>query len=202
MARLRGFFRRLWHERWYLGMSVIGAFIMPHPPVIIPSVGKGEEKRVEKTVRAYRKAAREIAQLKPETIVVTSPHAVLYADYLHISPGAGASGDFRQFGSQEGPVSFSYDTQFVEALTQEAKRMRIPAGTFGERNPSVDHGTLVPLTFVNGEYRGYRLVRCSISGLDPLTHYNFGRCIARAAEKLNRRTVMIASGDLSHKLKE
>ncbi|HBG55304.1 MAG TPA: extradiol ring-cleavage dioxygenase, partial [Ruminococcaceae bacterium] len=63
-------------------MSVIGAFIMPHPPVIIPSVGKGEEKRVEKTVRAYRKAAREIAQLKPETIVVTSPHAVLYADYL------------------------------------------------------------------------------------------------------------------------
>ena len=183
-------------------MSVIGAFIMPHPPVIIPSVGKGEEKRVEKTVRAYRKAAREIAQLKPETIVVTSPHAVLYADYLHISPGAGASGDFRQFGSQEGPVSFSYDTQFVEALTQEAKRMRIPAGTFGERNPSVDHGTLVPLTFVNGEYRGYRLVRCSISGLDPLTHYNFGRCIARAAEKLNRRTVMIASGDLSHKLKE
>ena len=183
-------------------MSVIGAFIMPHPPLAVPSVGKGEEKGIEKTLRAYRQAAREIAEWKPETLVVTSPHATLYADYLHISPGGGAGGDFHAFGSREAPVSFSYDTEFVAELTRQAKEAGVPAGTFGERDPAVDHGVLVPLTFVNEAYRSYRLVRCSISGLDPLTHYNFGRCIARAAEKLGRRTALIASGDLSHKLKE
>ncbi len=189
-------------ERWFVDMSVVGAYIMPHPPIVVPSVGKGEEKRIEKTVQAYRKAARGIAELKPETIVVTSPHAVLYADYLHIAPGKSASGDLHQFGSADPPVTFPYDTDFVTALTVETGKEHIPAGTFGERDPSVDHGTLVPLTYVNEAYRDYKLVRCSISGLDPLTHYNFGRCIARAAEKLNRRTVLVASGDLSHKLRE
>ena len=35
-----------------------------------------------------------------------------------------------------------------------------------------------------------------------LTHYRFGQCIARAAQTLGRKTVLIASGDLSHKLSE
>jgi AmmeMemoRadiSam system protein A len=183
-------------------MALVGAFIMPHPPVIIPAVGKGEEKKIWRTTQAYQKAARQIAELQPETIVVTTPHSVLYADYLHISPGSSARGDFSQFGAKGNPEEFSYDTAFVAALTDESKKAGIPAGTFGEKDPAVDHGSLVPLTFVNEVYHGYRLVRCSLSGLGPLVHYNYGRCIRRTAEKLNRRTVLIASGDLSHKLKE
>lgn len=183
-------------------MALVGAFILPHPPVIIPAVGKGEEKRIHKTTEAYQKAAGKIAELKPETIVVTTPHSVLYSDYLHISPGESASGSFRQFGASGPSAEFAYDTGFVKALTEEAGKAGVPAGTFGEKDPSVDHGALVPLTFVNGAYRGYKLVRCSISGLGPAVHYEFGRCIARTAEKLGRRTVLIASGDLSHKLTE
>lgn len=183
-------------------MPIIGAFIMPHPPIIIPEVGKGEETKIRKTIDAYRKAARQIADLKPETIVLTTPHAVAYADYLHISPGDKAEGNFASFGAPNTKAEFTYDTEFVAKLTEEAKRAGIPAGTFGEKDPSVDHGALVPLTFVNEVYAGkYRLVRCSISGLGPLVHYNYGRCIAKAAKDIGRRTVIIASGDLSHKLK-
>lgn len=183
-------------------MALVGAFIMPHPPIIIPAVGNGEEKKIHKTTEAYQKAALQIAELKPETIVVTTPHSVLYADYLHISPGDTARGSFRRFGAEGAPAEFAYDTDFVKALTGEAGKADVPAGTFGEKDPSVDHGTLVPLTFVNEAYRSYKLVRCSISGLGPQVHYEFGRCIARTADKLNRRTVLIASGDLSHKLTE
>lgn len=183
-------------------MALVGAFIMPHPPIIIPAVGHGEEKKIQKTTEAYQKAARKIAELQPETIVVTTPHSVMYADYLHISPGQKAHGSFHRFGAKDAAVTFTYDTDFVNALTEEAGIAGVPAGTFGEKDPSVDHGTLVPLTFVSEAYRNYKLVRCSLSGLGPQVHYEFGRCIARAAEKLNRRTVLIASGDLSHKLTE
>lgn len=183
-------------------MSVTAAFIMPHPPIIIPSVGKGEERKICSTAEACRQVSREIEALQPETVVVTTPHSVLYADYLHISPGEGARGDFRQFGSAQGALEFRYDTEFVAALTEEAVSEGLPAGTFGEKDPSVDHGALVPLSFVREAYGGFRLVRCSISGLSPLEHYRFGQCIARAAEKLGRKTVLIASGDLSHKLSE
>ena len=75
-------------------MAVIGAVMVPHPPLIIPEVGRGEEKAIQKTINAYHQAAKEIAALQPETIVVTTPHSIMYGDYFHISPGfdAGASG--------------------------------------------------------------------------------------------------------------
>ncbi len=182
-------------------MAVIGAFIMPHPPIIVPSVGKGEEQKIQKTAQAYAHAAEEIARMKPETLVVLSPHAVAYADYLHISPGATAKGDLSEFGSADPPLEFDCDTQFVAALSEEAARRRIPAGTFGDKHRPIDHGALVPLTFITQAYRDFRLVRCSISGLSALTHYRFGQCIAHTAELLDRRVILIASGDLSHKLK-
>ncbi len=181
-------------------MAIIGAFIMPHPPVIIPAVGKGEESAIRETADACERAAQEIAALHPDTIVVTSPHAELYADYLHIAPGEHAEGSFEQFGAPDERFSFDCDTEFIAALTLEAKKRNLPAGTFGARNHPVDHGALVPLSFVNRAFRDYKLVRCSISGLGPLEHYRFGECVAAAAELLDRRTVLIGSGDLSHKL--
>ncbi|MBS6342053.1 MAG: AmmeMemoRadiSam system protein A, partial [Eubacterium limosum] len=90
-------------------MSVVGTFIVPHPPIILPEVGRGEEKKIEKTARAYRAVAKRIAELKPDTIVITSPHSVMYADYFHISPGSGAEGDLRAFGVSGVLVKASYD---------------------------------------------------------------------------------------------
>ena len=29
-------------------MAILGAFIVPHPPLLIPEVGKGEEKQIKK----------------------------------------------------------------------------------------------------------------------------------------------------------
>ena len=73
-------------------MPILGAFILPHPPIILPEVGKGEEKKIQKTSDSFREVARRIKALAPETIVLTSPHSVMYADYLHISPGEKAAG--------------------------------------------------------------------------------------------------------------
>ena len=68
-------------------MPIVAAYMVPHPPMIIPQVGRGSEKQITKTIRAYEAVAAGIAGIRPETIIVTSPHAVLYADYFHISPG-------------------------------------------------------------------------------------------------------------------
>lgn len=183
-------------------MSVLAAFAVPHPPIILPEVGHGEERKIQKTIDAYRAVMRRAAELHPETIVLTSPHTVMYADYFHISPGAGAEGDFGQFGAPQVRVKAEYDTEFVESLSKLCGEQRIPAGTFGERNKSLDHATMIPLRFLSEFAVGCRVVRIGLSGLSPLTHYRLGQCIARTAEKLNRRVVFIASGDLSHKLKD
>lgn len=181
-------------------MPITGAFILPHPPIVLPEIGRGEEKKIQKTADAFREAARRIAKLRPETIVIVSPHSVMYADYIHISPGRTAAGDLGQFSARGVSLSADYDTGFVSELEQAAQKAGLAAGTLGERNKALDHGTIIPLYYVNEQYRDYQLVRIGLSGLSMAEHYKFGMCIGEIAEKSGKNIVFIASGDLSHKV--
>ena len=183
-------------------MPIAAAYMVPHPPMIVPEVGRGSEKQIEKTIAAYRAVAAEIAEIRPETIIVTRPHAVLYADYFHISPGEHASGDFGSFRAPGVKFRKEYDTELVSAVCALAKGKDFPAGTLGERDRHLDHGTMVPLYFVDQVYTDYRLVRIGLSGLPLPDHYALGQMIRQAVEQTGRKTVLIASGDLSHKLQD
>lgn len=193
-------------------MSVVAAFAVPHPPLIVPGVGHGREAGIAATVKAYREVGRRIAALAPETIVISSPHSTAYLDYLHISGGPGASGTFAQFGDAHDGSTVTYDVEFVRALCNVADAEGMSAGTAGERTPDLDWGVLVPLHFVRDAYEraqaagakppAYRVVRIGLSGLSPLEHYRLGMLVQKVSEGLNRRVVYIASGDLSHKLTE
>lgn len=181
-------------------MAIEAAFIVPHPPMIVPEVGRGSERQIEATTRAYEKVAEEIAAIRPQTIIISSPHSIMYRDYFHISPGRLASGSFANFGAPEVRFDVGYDTDFVDSLTQEAEALHFPAGTLGERQSELDHGTMVPLWFILKKYDGFKLVRTGLSGLDLIEHYEYGMLIKKVAEKEGKRVVYVASGDLSHKL--
>ncbi len=186
-------------------MSILAAMAVPHPPIILPEVGNGEEKKIQRTIDAYQKVSRLAAALNPETIVITSPHSILYADYFHISPGEHASGNFKRFRAPQVTVEVDYDTEFVKALSDIAAEEKLPVGTIGERDASLDHGTLIPLRFLEQagiDFNKVKVVRIGLSGLSNANHYKLGQLIARSSDQLNRRVVYVASGDLSHKLKE
>ena len=181
-------------------MSIVAAFMVPHPPMIVPEVGRGSENQVERTIKAYEKVADEIAALKPETIIISSPHSIMYSDYFHISPGSGAVGSFADFGAPQVKFEVEYDEELVKLVAARAEQVHFPAGTLGEKNPALDHGTMVPLWFILKKYKDFKLVRTGLSGYDLLKHYEYGMMIKDAVESLERRVVYVASGDLSHKL--
>ena len=183
-------------------MSIVAAFMVPHPPMIVPEVGRGSEKQIEKTIKAYERVAGEIASLKPETIIISSPHSVMYADYFHISPGARAVGSFADFGAPEVKFDVEYDEELVNLVAARAEKVHFPAGCLGEKRPELDHGTMVPLWFIQKKYKDFKLVRTGLSGYDLLKHYEYGVMIKDAVESLGRRVVYVASGDLSHKLQD
>ncbi|OUP08873.1 AmmeMemoRadiSam system protein A [Collinsella sp. An2] len=198
-------------------MSIVASFAVPHPPLIIPAVGHGREQGISHTIDAYREVGRHIAALKPDTIVISSPHTEMYLDYIHIAGGAQASGTFARFGAAHDGTRVRYDEEFVQELCRVARAAGLPAGTQGERDPQLDWGVLVPLHFV---MQGYRetgttiertaglptlpcpVVRMGLSGLSPADHYRMGKLVQQTAEELGRDVVYIASGDLSHKLKD
>lgn len=183
-------------------MGIQAAMMVPHPPLIIPEIGRGGEAAIQNTITAYHEAARWISTYHPETIILISPHQIMYEDYFHISPGERAEGDFGQFQAEKVAMEIAYDTELVEEICRIAGEAGIPAGTMGEREKKLDHGTMVPLYFINQYDTDYKLVRIGLSGLPLSKHYELGQCIQSAVEKVGRKAVVIASGDLSHRLKE
>ena len=185
-------------------MSILGAAVVPHPPIILPEVGHGEEQKISATTKAYEEISRRIVALKPDTIVITSPHSVMYADYFHISPGSSASGNMAQFRAAKVVLTVGYDVELAKKISDDAQAANIPAGTLGERNSALDHGTMIPLRFLERaglDFNRVKFLRIGLSGLTAAAHYKFGQTIARAADELGRRIFFLASGDLSHKLK-
>jgi len=68
-------------------------------------------------------------------------------------------------------------------------------------NALLDHGTAVPLYFLDRYgWRG-RVVALGYSFLSNEDHLQFGACIRKAADTVARSLAFVASGDLSHRLK-
>lgn len=182
-------------------MSMLGAIITPHPPVLLPEVGGGREREIAATDRAMRTAAETVAAWQPDVIIVSSPHTILYRDYFHIAPGDGAVGDMGRFGAPEVRIQASYDTLLREEIIRRAESEGLHAGTLGQRDPKLDHGVLIPLYYLRKAGVRCPIVRMGLSGFSPLDHYRLGKCVQDAVNALGRRAVFLASGDLSHKLK-
>ncbi|NLL63601.1 MAG: AmmeMemoRadiSam system protein A [Ruminococcaceae bacterium] len=181
--------------------GILKAYVVPHPPIILPEIGKGEEKEIEATTKAFKQVADEIAELAPSTIILSSPHAPLYRDAFFLSFSELDWGDMGTFGVPFVKEILSNDLTLGKAILKKAGEMNLPIFADTKTN-KLDHGSLVPLRFICKKYKDFKFLRFGLSDLPAKTHYRLGQIIAEAAKELKRRVVFIASGDLSHVLKE
>ena len=181
---------------------MISAVIMPHPPIAREAVGRGEEKKIKATIDAYHNASQYIADFAPETIVIISPHNIFFRDAFYISPGEFYTDSLARFGAPADRLSIPYDTELREEIVRLLEEESIPVVQNKRYANEPDHGSLIPLLFVNEVYHDFRVVRIAPSMLSDETLMEAGRLIERAAAHLGRKITIIASGDLSHKLLE
>lgn len=171
------------------------AYVVPHPPIILPEVGKGEETKIQNTIDAMDKMAKEISELKPDTIIITSPHAPMYRDAFYVSGGDIARGNFRSFGAGEVEEEVKLDPELVELIEDGSLPL------YSARAEDLDHGAIIPIRFIHKYYSDFKVVLFGLSGLSAESHFKLGKKIKDAINSLGRRAVFIASGDLSHVLK-
>ncbi|PAB56924.1 AmmeMemoRadiSam system protein A [Anaeromicrobium sediminis] len=189
--------------------KILKTYLMPHPPIILPEVGKGEERKIQNTIDSCNEIAKEIGNLKPDTIIVITPHGPVFNDAVAISYGTSISGDLRKFGVDEVGLSFNNDKRLVDEIyaysngegVMVAKIDKNAADTYGVEY-ELDHGALVPLYFIEKEYKDFNLVHITYGMLSKMQLYKFGMALEKALDHAGKNAVIIGSGDLSHKLKE
>lgn len=184
-----------------------GYYLMPHPPIVIPEVGKGEEVKIQKTAEACNKISKDIANKDIETLIIISPHGLLFSDAISIITTDSIQGDLKKFKAPTVYMKLSIDTELTHKIIELSEKDNIPIVGLEEestRNYGVtlelDHGAIVPLYFILKE-RTYKLVHITYGMLTPIELYNFGMCIKKAVDILGTSAALIASGDLSHRLK-
>ena len=121
---------------------------MPHPPIARKEVGRGEEKIIQTTLDAYAKTAKMIAQDAPETIVVVSPHSVVFSDAFYIGGGERWKGDLRNFGAPQVSLDLENDFELAEEIVAMCREKKIPVVYTEQGTDRPDHGTTVPLPCV------------------------------------------------------
>ncbi len=56
-------------------MPVVFASIVPHPPIILPSVGSEEDRmKVQKTISELERLGRNFKKKSPQKVIISSPH--------------------------------------------------------------------------------------------------------------------------------
>ena len=184
-------------------MGLVGCFVAPHPPIIIPEVGGPSLAEAEPTVRAMTAVRERAAQLAPDTIVLLSPHSPLARSQMGVSLAASYKGSLAYFRAPHVRVEAVADEGLAEAIMQGATAHGIPVVQTAARGEvfDLDHGAMVPLVYLTGALKNAcRLVLLSFSYLSLEEHVRFGRAIGEALVKAEQRIVYVASSDLSHRL--
>jgi len=172
---------------------------MCHAPIVLPEVGGFRSIACAATTRAMHDVARRLLASKPDILLVISPHSPRKPDAWGIYGGPDISGDMGMFGAPEVAHTLPVPQEAVAALRAAAEAEGLE--TWTPPNRPLDHGAMVPLHFVVTQGWTGPTLLLSLPWPGTHTEATMGRAIARAAEERGERWSVLASGDMSHKLK-
>jgi len=173
-------------------MSLVYSGFVPHPAIIVPEIGRGEEKACQRTIDGFNKLAQEIVKMDVKTVLIVSPHTMLTDRGITYLQGKNLSGSFKQFGMPQLKLSYETDTKILEEIKEQ-----IPDAIAVEAE--LDHGVMVPLYYLNkAGYRG----KIVVLGMPVKNSGEYGSKAGQILNDSPERCALVASGDLSHRLKE
>jgi AmmeMemoRadiSam system protein A/AmmeMemoRadiSam system protein B len=179
--------------------SLVFAGIAPHPPIMVPEVGRDAIAEVRNSIDGMADLARRIIASEAETVVLISPHAPLETSAFVAYDGPQLYGDFANFRAPTATAHAELDDELLIEITRVAAEQELVVMRI--RGFDLDHGTAVPLYFLQRHGWNGRVVALGYTFLSSEAHLRFGKCVRAAIEKLGRRVAFVASGDLSHRLK-
>ena len=173
-------------------MSLVYTVFVPHPPLFVSEIGRGEERKCQASLDAYQEISSRLVRAEVETVILVSPHAPLTKVGITLMTEALVQGNFAQFGAAQLSFSFACDTTAIAQFQKDLSGVVSIQG-------SLDHGALVPLYFLQKAGWSGKVV---VLGMPLERPEEYGSRMGKILEKLPGRYALVASGDLSHRLKE
>ena len=175
-------------------MSIVFGAIMPHPPILIPGIGGKRLKEAEKSKKALEEISRRIRAQDFDTVVIVTPHGDVGQASVPVYTSHVFEGSFASFGMPRPNFVFKGDPELGLAAVKDSALASSCPETL------LDHGALVPLyyPFTGGLKKVILPIAIAFMPLSKL--FEFGRSLVKTSDRLNRKILLIASSDMSHRL--
>src|SRR3990170_8223631 len=99
-------------------------------------------------------------------------------------------------------LRFQTDRDLIEAVREEAGRSELPLDAADRWDSGLDWSVTVPLYYLRCGMPAAPLTPMNVSFLSARKHFEMGKAVRRAIDRVGRRAVIVASADLSHRLTE
>jgi MEMO1 family protein len=177
---------------------IVFAAIVPHSPLLVPSIGKEHREKLAGTVAAMQELEQSLYLAKPDTICIIAPHGARYPDAFSASLSDKYTGNFKSFGDFSTTISAKSDFLMMDHLQRKLREEQVPFSLTSTED--LDYGYSVPILLLTSHLQNWKLIPVSPSMLDGKSHYEFGKQLKRVLHAEQSRVAVIASADLSHKL--
>src|SRR6267142_4667362 len=98
--------------------TIVFSGIAPHPPIMVPEVGREAIAKVRGSIDAMAELTRRIIRSGAETVVLISPHAPLDARAFVAYHTTNLYGDFANFRAPDARIEFRLDEDLLNAITR------------------------------------------------------------------------------------
>lgn len=188
-------------------MGILGAAFFPHPPIVLPEVGCGQERAASATIEGMERLAAMVVAMKPQVVAVVTPHGPAFSDMIAVTDAHTLSGTMERFRAPDVKLTKAVEQPLLRAFEEEWSRDDLPVALLDAKalkklkaDPALDHGAMVPLLFLEKQYRDYSILHISPGGQPLRRQFQAGQALARAAARLGIGVLVLASGDMSHRL--
>jgi len=179
-------------------MSLVFSALVPHPPLLLPAIGREHARLLEKTSAAFDKLSASLADAAPDTILVISPHLGVMPETFTINHASKYVTHFLEFGDFTSPREFGTDPLLIERIRREARKAQQKIITVSDNH--LDYGAGVPLTIIPPANMKPSVVVISPTLEAAKDQFAFGQTVKEAIMSVNHKVAVICSGDLSHRL--
>ncbi len=174
------------------------AALVPHSPLLLPSLGQGQEKKLKETRAALAKIKTRLLVQRPETLIILSPHSFIFPDAFAFNLSPEYFTDFKEFGDLGKPARFPGDLSLIDRFQRNLRHRGQAITLFSE--PKLEYGAGVPLALLTKKENPPRLIPLSRSGLDFKSHFSFGAALAEEIASSSKKIALLASANQSHRL--
>ncbi len=175
---------------------IVAAAIVPHTPLLAPSVGKDHVQKLEGTIKALAEIEQALYLAKPDTIVIISPHAQMYPDAFSGNVAPSFKATLKEFGDHGTVVPAKANFMLLDRIHRHMRDCNCAFSMTSSEE--LDYGFTVPLMYLTKNLQNWKLVPLGVSLLDAATHFRFGQELKNVIHAETNRVAIIASADLSH----